>query len=149
MYTSHLDHPSIRFGPSPIHGMGAFALVPIRVGTMVIEYVGERINKTESRKRCEADNHFIFFLDEEFDLDGNVPWNPARLINHCCEPNCDAEMIDSHIWIVARRDIQPGEEVTFNYGYDLEEYKDYPCRCGASNCQGFILAEEYHKYRAT
>jgi len=47
---------------------------------------------------------------------------------------------------VAVRDIAPGEEITYNYGYDLGEYLEYPCRCGAANCVGYILAEEFFEH---
>jgi len=133
----------VEFRRSVIHGTGGFARKPIPRGTYVLEYVGERITKSESLKRCEADNPFIFTLDEERDLDGNVEWNPARFLNHSCEPNCDAEQKDGRIWIIARRDIAPGEEIAFNYGYDLEDYNDYPCQCGAPTCVGFMVAEEF------
>jgi len=132
----------VQFKPSTIHGMGAFAAAPIVKGTLVIEYTGERISKAESLRRCEAENWFIFALDDTHDLDGAVGWNPARFINHSCAPNCDAELMDGRIWIVARRDILPGEEITFNYGYDLESYREHPCACGARECVGFIVAEE-------
>ena len=131
------------FRRSTIHGFGGFAKVDIRTGTRVIEYLGEKISKQESLKRCEANNEYIFTLNDREDLDGNVPWNPARLINHSCSPNCDAELEDDRIWIVASRDIRAGEEITFNYGFDLVDYKDYPCRCGSPNCVGFIVAEEF------
>ncbi len=131
------------FKPSPIHGTGGFARLPIPRGTRVIEYVGQPIDKYESLRRCQADNQYIFCLNQETDLNGNVDWNPARFINHSCAPNCDAEVHDNRIWLVAQRDIQAGQEVTFNYGFDLEDYKDYPCRCGAPNCAGFIVAQEY------
>ena len=65
------------------------------------------------------------------------------LLNHSCAPNCEAELLDDRIWIIARRDIQPGEEITFNYGYDLENYRDYPCCCGSPHCVGYIVAEEF------
>ena len=137
------NHASlIEFRPSPIHGMGAFALVPIEAGCRLIEYVGERITKEESARRCEENNTFIFTLDETHDLDGNVPWNPARFINHSCTPNCDAEDEDGRIWIVTRRPIVPGEEISFNYGYDLEFYDEFPCFCGAPDCVGYMVAEE-------
>jgi hypothetical protein len=131
------------FKNSPIHGTGGFAGQFIPRNAQVIEYVGERIDKAESLRRCEADNQYIFTLDPQTNIDGNVDWNPARFLNHSCSPNCDAEVIDDRIWIVAHRDILPGEEVTFNYGFDLEDYKNYPCRCGAPNCVGFIVAEEF------
>jgi SET domain-containing protein len=47
------------------------------------------------------------------------------------------------LWINTIRDIQPGEELTFNYGYDLEDYRDHPCCCGTPECVGFIVGEEY------
>lgn len=131
------------FKPSRIHGSGGFARANIPANTLVIEYVGERISKAESLRRCFARNEFIFTVDDEFDLDGGVEWNPARLINHSCEPNCDAEMIDGRIWIVANRNIRAGDEITFNYNYDLEDYLDHPCRCGAPGCVGYMIAEEF------
>ena len=115
----------------------------IEPDTSLIEYVGERIDKAESARRCAEDNRYIFHLDDDFDLDGRVDWNPARWLNHSCAPNCEAQLIDGRIWIVALRAIEPGEELTFNYSYDLEEYRDHPCRCGTLDCIGFIVAEEF------
>lgn len=136
------------FRKSPIHGIGGFARRDIPAGTRVIEYVGERITKEESTRRCEANNQYIFCLNDRYDLDGNVPWNPARFLNHSCDPNCESELDEEaeRIWIVARRDIRAGEELTFNYGYDLSEYKDYPCNCGAPNCVGYIVAEAFFEH---
>jgi hypothetical protein len=128
---------------SPIQGRGAFALVPMARGERVAEYVGQKISKQESLLRCEANNPFIFSLDDQWDLDGDVENNPARFLNHSCDPNCEAENIEGRIWIVARRAIQTGDELTFNYGYDLESFRDYPCACGAVNCVGYIVAEEF------
>lgn len=133
----------IEFKPSPIHGVGGFARKDIPAGTRLLEYQGLRISKAESLRRCEANNQYIFSLTNEVDLDGNVTWNPARFLNHSCAPNCDAEMQEGRIWIVARKNIQAGEEITFNYGFDLEDYKDYPCRCGAHGCVGYMVAEEF------
>ena len=137
------DTGLVEFRSSAIDRRGGFARTGIPAGTRVIEYVGERISKAESLRRCEANNEYIFTLDDEHDLDGNVPWNPARLLNHSCAPNCEAELDEGRIWIIALRDIRAGEELTFNYGYDLENYREHPCRCGATECVGFIVAEEY------
>jgi len=128
---------------STIHGEGVFARVNIRAGVRVIEYVGERVSKAESLRRRQAGNFFVFIVNDDFDIDGQVPWNPARFINHGCAPNCEARMEDDRIWILALRDIRAGEELTFNYGYDLQDYDDHPCGCGAPTCVGFIVAEEY------
>jgi uncharacterized protein len=134
----------IEFRASPIHGTGGFALVGISMGSRVIEYIGNKIDKQESARQCQLNNPFVFFLDAEHDLNGQVEWNPARFLNHSCPPNCEAELIEGRIWIVARRDIQAGEEITFNYRYDLESFREYPCHCGSPDCVGFILAEEFH-----
>jgi uncharacterized protein len=133
----------ILFQRSSIHGTGAFAKAVIPKGTRLVEYRGERISKSESLRRCENNNEYIFALSSEHDLDGSVAWNLARFINHSCTPNCEAQMEEDRIWIVALRDIQPGEEITFNYGYALEDYQDHPCRCGSPDCVGYIVAEEF------
>jgi SET domain-containing protein len=136
----------VLFKGSSIHGTGGFAKASIGQGTRILEYVGERISKRETLRRCEQNNAFIFTLTDEQDLDGNVPWNPARLFNHSCAPNCEAELDEERIWIVATRDIVAGEEITFNYGYDLESYKDYPCQCGSPNCVGYMVAEAFFEH---
>lgn len=135
--------PVLEFRESSIQGRGAFAQELIPAKTPLIEYVGEKITKAESAARCEADNPYIFNLDDDFDLDGDVPWNPAKFINHSCDPNCEAEFFGEQIWIMAIRDIKPGEEITFNYSYDLENYEEHLCRCGAASCVGYMVAEEY------
>jgi uncharacterized protein len=131
------------FKSSPIHGMGGFARVDIPAGARVIEYVGEKITKQESLARCEQNNEYIFALDDEHDLDGQVSWNPARFLNHSCEPNCEARLEGGCIWVIAIREIRAGEELTFNYGYDLADYAEHPCGCGAPGCVGYIVAEEF------
>jgi SET domain-containing protein len=128
---------------SAIHGTGAFARRDIAKGTIVIEYVGEKISKEESARRIDAENEYIFTLDDDYDLDGKVPWNPARFINHSCTPNCEAEIDGHRVFINALRDIKAGEELSFNYGYDLVDYREHPCRCGTTGCVGFMVAEEY------
>ena len=129
--------------PSRIHGTGVFARVNIAADQRVLEYLGERVTKEESLRRRELDNFFVFTVTDEFDIDGAVDWNPARFINHSCAPNCEAQMEEERIWIIALRDISASEELTFNYGYDLQDYEDHPCACGAATCLGYMVAEEY------
>lgn len=133
----------VLFRASPIHGLGGFAKEAIAGGRRIIEYAGEQIDKRESLRRCAANNEYIFGLNDRHDLDGNVAWNLARFLNHSCEPNCRAESDGGRIWIVAERDIAAGEEVTFNYGFDLEAYREHPCHCGARSCVGYIVAEAF------
>jgi SET domain-containing protein len=133
----------VSFRTSPIHGAGGFARNAIACGTRIIEYLGEKITKQESLARCEQNNEYIFALSDTQDLDGNVDWNPARFLNHSCAPNCEAQLADGSIWLVAIREIRAGEELTFNYSYDLQDFREHPCNCGALGCVGYIVAEEF------
>jgi SET domain-containing protein len=140
---SHMSVEWLDVRPSPIAGRGLFARTDLAAGQRIIEYVGERITKDESLRRCEAGNPYIFALDDEHDLDGSVEWNLARFINHSCAPNCETEDDEGRIWVVALRDIRAGEELTYNYNFDLTEFREHPCRCGAEHCVGFMVAEEH------
>src|SRR6266436_3515350 len=135
--------PLVHFKNSPIHGMGGFAGAAIPPETRILEYLGKKIDKHESLRQCELENPCIFCLDERFDLDGNVDWNPARFLNHGCSPNAEARLMDGSIWIVALRHIRAGEEITFNYNYDLQDYREHPCSCDSRDCCGYIVAEEF------
>lgn len=138
-----VDAAKVEVRTSSIHSTGCFAARDIRQGEKVIEYVGPLISKEESLRECENENVYIFTLNDEYDINGNVAWNPARFINHSCAPNCESENDDEHVWILAIRDIKAGEELTYNYGFDLEEYKDYPCNCGSAQCVGYMVAAEF------
>lgn len=137
---------------SPIHGRGLYARRAIAAGTDIIQYIGEKISKEESSRRAlewEAKARkrgsglvYIFELDDEWDLDGRRGRNPARYINHSCDGNCEAINYEGEIWIVARKDIEAGEELTYDYGYDMEHFLDHPCRCGTDNCIGYIVRQD-------
>lgn len=124
-------------------GQGLFASQAIPAGRRVIAYTGEKIDKQESARRKAAGNNYIFRLNYAWDIDGSGLENLARYINHSCDPNCRAEISQETIWIVADRDIQPGQELCFNYGFDLTDYQRFPCQCGARVCCGYMLAREF------
>jgi uncharacterized protein len=146
--------PFIIIKDSSIHCKGIFAKKNISKGTQIIEYVGEKITKKEADRRGEivlqlSKDHlvqggvYIFEINKRYDIDGNVSWNTARYINHCCEPNCETENIKGHIWIISTKDIKQGEELFYNYGYEFDEYyHEHPCKCQSKRCVGYILKEE-------
>jgi SET domain-containing protein len=146
-------NPLYTIRQSGIHNRGVFAARSIRKGERVIEYLGERISKAESERRARAriaeatrdggGAVYIFTLNRRFDIDGNVEWNPARLINHSCHPNCEARIVRGRIWIVARRAIREGVELSYDYGFDLDSWQDHPCLCGTRKCAGFIVASRH------
>jgi uncharacterized protein len=130
---------------SRIAGLGLFAAQDITQRTRILPYLGEKISKAESTRRLAQGNDYIFTFNERYDIDGTLLRNTARYSNHSCDPNCEVTKTTRTIWLVALRDICDGEELTFNYGYAYHpaDYKDFPCRCGATQCCGYILAREY------
>jgi SET domain-containing protein len=136
-------HPLIAFKPSRIHGIGGFARVDIRRGKRLIEYIGPRISKADAQAELQKQNAYIFILNETTDIDGSVEWNLARFLNHSCNPNCEADIVHDRVWLYALRNIRAGEELTYNYSYDIEDYADRPCYCGAHNCVGYMVAETF------
>jgi uncharacterized protein len=142
---------------SAIQGRGAFATRRIRKGERVIEYTGERITNAEADKRYDDErmsrhHTYLFTLTQRTVVDGGAGGNEARLINHSCEPNCEAVIEDGRIWIDALRTISEGEELTYDYKYerlgtDDEDDGKYPCRCGAPRCRGTILLPKRRKRR--
>ena len=137
---------------STIHGRGLYATCDIEEGTDIIQYVGEKITKKESTKRALKGEEearetgdglvYIFELDDKYDIDGRLGENPARYMNHSCDGNCEAINGDGEIWIVAQKDIKKGDELVYDYGYDMEHFLDHPCRCGSDNCIGYIVRED-------
>lgn len=137
----------LRFGRSQIHDWGLFALEPIEKNDLVIEYVGEVVRQRvadlrEQRYTMEGiGSSYLFRIDEHNIIDATKIGNIARFINHCCDPNCGAKIINvegtKRIVIYALRDIKEGEEVTYDYKFPIEDDK-IPCHCGAKLCKGTL-----------
>jgi len=145
--------PPFEVRASPIQGLGAFATERIPSGTTIIEYAGLRLTPEQSEARYPDDasvrhHTFLFMIDEDVVIDASVGGNDARFINHSCDPNCDAVIEEGRIWIEAIRDIEPGEELAYDYEYELADRhtpaakKRYPCNCGAPTCRGTILTKK-------
>jgi hypothetical protein len=143
--------PFFEIQTSSIQGMGAFATRKIRKGTRIIEYAGERITPEEGDARYDDDRvehpHILLFtVDERTVVDAGVGGNEARYINHACEPNCETLLDGGRVYVVARRTISPGEELTYDYCLQrpgpgaLDWEARYACRCGAETCRGTMLA---------
>lgn len=134
---------------SKIQGRGAFAVKAIRKGQTIDEYWGQRITHEEADRRYddnEGRHHtFLFVLDEDTVLDARYGGNDARFINHSCDPNCETEIEDGHIYIKAIKSIAPGTELLYDYRFDWqdeyepEDVRYYACRCGSKKCRGTIL----------
>jgi uncharacterized protein len=147
------DSPPFEVRPSPMQGLGAFATHRIPAGTRLVEYAGERLTPAAAEARYpdlpgERHHTFLFAIDDTVVVDAAVNGNDARWINHSCAPNCDAVVDDGRIWIESIRDIEPGEELAYDYAFTLPERhtpaakRRYPCHCGAPTCRGTMLARK-------
>ena len=127
------------------NGQGLYSIKDIKEGTIIIDYVGKIITKKKTEESEKIDNSkpiYLFNLNARYDLDGDVSWNTARLINHSCLNNCDYEGKGLKLWITAVKNIKKGEELTCDYGFSYDsDYKQFPCKCGSKNCVGYIVRE--------
>lgn len=133
---------ALRIGFSKIHSTGCYTTTPIAKGSYIVEYTGPRLTVEEADERYdEQEETYLFGLEDgEHVIDG---FGDAAFINHSCDPNCEPDEIDGRIWIIALRDIEAGEELTYDYNlYDGEEDDESPCCCGAANCRGTLYSEE-------
>ena len=101
-------------GPSRIAGKGLFAAQDIEKATSIVQSIGARIPKEESLRRLAEGNAYIFHFNERYDIDGKTLKNKARYINHSCDPDCEIMLTKSTIWIIAKRYIQEGEDLSYN-----------------------------------
>src|SRR5690606_2003342 len=95
------NFPYVRTSRSSIHNQGLFAAKRIPKDEYIIQYLGERVTKKESNRRGLVQHDvslednvgsvYIFEVDDKYDIDGNFDWNIARLANHSCSPNCEAQ----------------------------------------------------------
>ncbi|MGA0612229.1 SET domain-containing protein [Caldimonas sp. KR1-144] len=137
---------------SGVHGKGVYATQPIAEGQVVIEYKGEIISWPEALRRHPHDpkdphHTFYFHINDGHVIDAKYGGNAARWINHACEPNCEAdETDDGRVFIKALRNIEPGEELFYDYGLVIDERytpklkKQYECRCGSKRCRKTMLS---------
>lgn len=110
-------------------GLGLFAEQPIKRGTWIIEYVGKILKGKEVT--AHQGNKYLFETSRSRMIDGSARSNVARYINHSCKGNCEPEIFGGRVFIKAKKRIEAGEELTYDYGkeYTDEFIKPYGCRC--------------------
>jgi uncharacterized protein len=113
-------------------GKGVFAREDIPKGACIVEYVGTPVSEGDkSRDRGK----YLFYVSKKKTIDGNVRRNRARYINHSCRPNCEATGPNGRVFIMARRRIKEGEELTYDYGKEYFEQFIEPNGCRCAKCQ--------------
>lgn len=124
-----------RFKPAPFgvavrrshSGRGLFAQERIPKGSCVVEYVGR---PATARQMKENRGKYLFWTSGTSMIDGNIPANIARFINHSCVPNCEIDIHRRRIYVFTLRTIEAGEELSYDYGEEyFEMHLDGRCRC--------------------
>ena len=136
-----------------IHGWGLFADQPFKAGEVVAEYIGEYVSPatTEARERMYQEQRiqdYQFRIDDHLVIDATMKGGHGRYINHSCSPNCIAKIIKGEapnehlkrVLIIAQRDIEPMEELSYDYQFPLElDLKArIACNCHSEQCRGFM-----------
>ncbi|KRX06218.1 Zinc finger, FYVE/PHD-type [Pseudocohnilembus persalinus] len=140
-------HLNVYVAPSQIHKYGLFTKKKFEKDEIVIEYVGEKIRNVvaDSREIFYEQQGFgdcyLFRANRQFVIDATFRGNEARYLNHSCDPTCSSIILeinqDPKIIIYAKREIEIGEEITYDYHFEAETEK-LKCTCGAENCQGIL-----------
>ncbi|XP_078173942.1 uncharacterized protein LOC144567629 isoform X3 [Carex rostrata] len=138
---------------SRIHALGLYTSCFIPHGAMVVEYVGEivrlrvadkREKEYQSGQKLHSKSACYFFrIDEENIIDATRKGGISRFVNHSCSANCVAKIIsvlnEKKVVFIAERDINPGEEITYDYHFNPEnEGEKIPCFCNSKNCRRFL-----------
>ena len=134
----------------------------LQKGDVVAEYVGEYVSPAVTEKRekgyqKERIQDYQFRIDSQLVLDATKQGGHGRYANHNCDPNCATKIIPfkledeavkttsngnilKRVVIVALRDIEPMEELTYDYQFPLEVDLDerIPCNCNSELCRGFM-----------
>ncbi len=131
MKTNEIDNIEVK--QSEIEGIGIFTKRKFRAGerirrvNIVREVTDEyplREDKGELLKHCA------------YPEDKIVLWGyPDRHVNHSCDPNANELHEGDSVFIVARRAIEPGEEITFDYNINTSGGNSWPCSCKAARCR--------------
>ncbi|XP_031294732.1 histone-lysine N-methyltransferase NSD2 isoform X1 [Camelus dromedarius] len=142
------QYPETKIVRTDGKGWGLVAKRDIRKGEFVIEYVGELIDEEECMARIrrahenDITHFYMLTIDKDRIIDAGPKGNYSRFMNHSCQPNCETLKWtvngDTRVGLFAVCDIPAGTELTFNYNLDCLGNEKTVCRCGASNCSGFL-----------
>jgi hypothetical protein len=115
-------------------GLGLFATQRIKKGTKIIRYFGPLLD-SKKKKDDAIENKYLFELNNRWTIDGSVRKNVARYINHACKPNAESDVRPRKrkVFIRAIKNIEPGDEINYDYGTDyFKAYlKPIGCKCDA------------------
>lgn len=129
-----------------LDGLGLFAEEMIKKDELIIEYIGNILNKEEAD--AIKGGMYLFEVNRNKTIDGSVRWNVARYCNHSCNGNAESEIKKGRVFIKATKTIKEGEEIVYDYGEEFvkEFIAEKGCRCSAKKhsygAKGFVSDEK-------
>ena len=128
---THMREACYRIGRSAT-GLGLFATAAIERGAFIVEYSGKRISTREAKAREQTSGaRYMFEINSRWTVDGSPRSNIGRYANHSCRPNAESAIWKGKVILRAIRTIEPGEEITYDYGPEYFELfiRPHGCRC--------------------
>ncbi len=136
-------HQTIVLGHgSAVHGTCLVTTEPIRAGEPVWEldepmYSWAEVQSWDEKRRDDYDWYGFQCGEDLFSL----PEGLSREMNHSCDPN--TWWLGSTT-LVARRDIEAGEEISYDYTTcEVANPFEMECACGSPLCRGTISNRDY------
>lgn len=150
MSSSYLN-PKCEARPKPETGdCGVYAIAPINRGELISIWGGDIITTSQLDPNMPRFTQRVLQIDEDLYILTVAEKEPNDCFNHSCEPNLG---FTGQIGLVAMRDIQPEEELTFDYAMsDGGSYDEFDCMCGQPTCRGKVTGNDWklpalwHKY---
>lgn len=122
-------------------GWGSVATEHISAGETVAAFGGWIVTRSELDTLSEIRQHLALQIDADLYLVCRDDPEPGELINHSCAPNCG--LLGSQL-LVAMRDIDPGEELSFDYAMcDATDYDEFTCLCEEPECRGVVTGSDW------
>jgi uncharacterized protein len=122
-------------------GSSLFAIAHINPDEMLCAWGGKVITEDELSLVTPYQQHHGIQIEDTLYMIPLVEGEAADYINHSCNPNCG---IRGQICLVAMREIQPGEEICFDYAMsDSSDYDEFNCECGAPGCRGRVSGNDW------
>lgn len=140
MSASYLTHKArpVAVGAA---GRGSVAVEPIAPREVVAGFGGRCLTRDEFDLLPAGQQVRSIQIDEALFLAGSPEPEPADFINHSCEPNCGMR---GNSVLVALRDIEPGEAITYDYATsDGCDYDEFECACGTALCRGKVTGHDW------
>lgn len=138
-------NPKCEVKKSPICAKGVFAKEAIKKGELIRVTGGIVIPKTDADRYnglivYDVENIYLDVSDDFVMAPTQEDLDKTATINHSCEPN--AGFLDT-ITIIAIRDIEPGEEIGWDYAFSQTAFDPFACRCGKSDCRKVIRPDDW------